>query len=37
MLMGFKYQYALTSVPFDSSYENAIRLIVEPSRKSTLK
>lgn len=25
MLMGFKYQYALTSVPFDSSYENAIR------------
>lgn len=23
--MGFKYQYALTSVPFDSSYENAIR------------
>lgn len=25
MLMGFKYQYALTSVQFDSSYENAIR------------
>lgn len=23
--MGFKYQYALTSVQFDSSYENAIR------------
>lgn len=23
--MGFKYRYALTSVPFDSSYENAIR------------
>ena len=23
--MEFKYQYALTSVPFDSSYENAFR------------
>lgn len=23
--MGFKYQYALTSVPFDNSYENVLR------------
>lgn len=37
MLMGFKYQYALTSVQFDSSYENAIRFDTRAQQEEYFK
>lgn len=37
MLMGFKYQYVLTSVPFDSSYENAIRFDTRAQQEEYFK
>ena len=35
--MGFKYQYALTSVQFDSSYENAIRFDTRAQQEEYFK
>ena len=35
--MSFKYQYALTSVQFDSSYENAIRFDTRAQQEEYFK
>lgn len=35
--MGFKYQYALTSVQFDSSYENAVRFDTRAQQEEYFK
>lgn len=37
MPMGFKYQYALTSVQFDSSYENAVRFDTRAQQEEYFK